>query len=84
MHNITDSDISLNYLLIPRIEEMSGRSKPPSVHCGIQLRALPGQVLSYPFALFWLAPAGIHRFIVSCPYALRVISCGTHFSHGGI
>jgi hypothetical protein len=43
----------------------SGRSKPPSVRSGIQLRAIPGLVPDAPCALFWLAPAGFHRFIVS-------------------
>lgn len=46
---------------------MSGRSKPPSVHCGIQLCAIPGRTPSSLFALFWLAPAGVRRFTVSFP-----------------
>jgi uncharacterized protein (TIGR00296 family) len=33
-------------------------------------RVVPGRHMT----LFWLAPAGIHRFIESCPYAPRVIS----------
>ena len=47
-------------------EEVSGRSKPPSVHRSIQLCAIPGRTPSDPSALFWLAPAGIRRFTVSC------------------
>ncbi len=50
----------------------SGRSKPPSVLCGIQLRAIPGRIPDDPSALLWFAPAGIHRFIVSCRYVQRV------------
>jgi len=51
-------------------EDVSGRSKPPSVHCGIQLSAIPGRTPGRPIALFWLAPAGVRRFIVSCPLTL--------------
>jgi len=46
---------------------VSGRSKPPSVHCGIQLCAIPGRTPGRPIALFWLAPAGVRRFTVSFP-----------------
>jgi len=54
------------------MQEESGRSKPPSVWCGIQLSAIPGRTPDRPYALFWLAPAGIHRFIVSRRYVQRV------------
>ena len=54
----------------------SGRSKPPSVLCGIQLSAIPGRIPDYPYALFWLAPAGIHRFTVSRRYVQRVACAG--------
>ncbi len=37
---------------------MSGRSKPPSVHCGIQLSAVPGRDPGIPSALFGLHPQG--------------------------
>jgi len=58
----TDRNCARGYLN----KEVSGRSKPPSVHRSIQLCAIPGRTPSDPSALFWLAPAGIRRFTVSC------------------
>jgi hypothetical protein len=57
-----------------RIHEWSGRSKPPSVRCGIRLCAIPGRIPDDPSALFWLAPAGIHRSIDPHCCAQRVNS----------
>lgn len=37
---------------------MSGRSKPPSVQCGIQLSAEPGQIPGYLMPCFDLHPQG--------------------------
>ncbi len=57
---------------------MSGRSKPPSVHCGIQLSTEPGQIPGYLYALFRFAPAGIRRFIGD----VRLRSAGMHHNSG--
>ena len=64
---------------------MSGRSKPPFVQSGIQLRAKPGRKTGRPYVLFWLAPAGIRRFNVSCLLWLSellatVPGCFSHIS----
>ena len=59
--------------LMEKVIWKSGRSKPPSVQSGIRLCAIPGRKPDSPCALFWLAPAGIHRFIESCRHAQRVI-----------
>ena len=53
---------------------MSGRSKPPSVQCDIQLSVEPGQAPGCLSALFRLAPAGIHRSIDSCSSMLCSLS----------
>jgi hypothetical protein len=75
--------------LIEKVIWKSGRSKPPSVQSGIQLCAIPGRKPDFPYALFWLAPAGIHRFIESCRHAQRVIlqspaSCRGCLWHPGL
>jgi len=44
--------------LVVHRQMVSGRSKPPSVRCGIQLSAVPGRDPGVPSALFGLHPQG--------------------------
>ena len=51
---------------------MSGRSKPPSVQCGIQLSAEPGQIPGYLMPCFDLHPQGFAVSSVMSFFAQQV------------